>query len=90
MLYNRREDIALMRAMGTQKQRIFATIFGEQLLLLLLGALPAAAVWYVRNGAVQLTNPGVYAFFICYLLSAALATFMHNARSAQSILSEKE
>lgn len=89
-VHNRREDIALMRAMGTQKQRIFATIFGEQLLLLLLGALPAAAVWYVRNGAVQLTNPGVYAFFICYLLSAALATFMHNARSAQSILSEKE
>jgi ABC-type lipoprotein release transport system permease subunit len=87
---SRREDIALMRGMGTHKRRIFATIFGEQLLLLLFGALPAAAAWYACEGAAQLAAPGVYAFFICYALSAALSTLMQNAKSALSILSEKE
>ncbi|TAH70377.1 MAG: FtsX-like permease family protein [Anaerolineaceae bacterium] len=87
---NRREDIALMRGMGTHKGRIFTTIFGEQFLLLLFGALPAAAVWYAREGATQLATPGVYAFFMCYALSGALSTLLQNAKSALSILSEKD
>ena len=87
---SRREDIALMRSMGTHKRRIFATIFGEQLLLLLIGTLPAAAVWYAREGATQLATLGVYAFFICYALSVAFSTFLKNSKSALSILSEKE
>lgn len=87
---SRREDIALMRGMGTHKGRIFATIFGEQLLLLIFGALPAAGAWYAREGATQLVTPGVYAFFICYALSVALSTLLQNAKSALSILSEKE
>lgn len=87
---SRREDIALMRGMGTHKRRIFATIFGEQLLLLLFGVLPAAGAWYAREGAAQLITPGVYAFFICYALSVALSTWLQNAKNALSILSEKE
>ncbi len=87
---SRREDIALMRGMGTHKRRIFATIFGEQLLLLLIGALPAAALWYARDGIAQLATPSVYTFFICYALSVALSTLLQNAKSALSILSEKE
>lgn len=87
---NRREDIALMRGLGTHKGRIFATIFGEQLLLLLFGALPAAALWYAREGGAQLATPGVYAFLICYVISGALSTLLQNAKCALSILSEKE
>lgn len=87
---NRREDIALMRGMGTPKSRIFATIFGEQILLLIFGALPAVAIWYVREGITQLTTPGVYTFFICYAISGALSALKQNAKSALSILSEKE
>ena len=87
---SRREDIALMRGMGTHKGRIFATIFGEQLLLLLFGVLPAAVILYALGDAVQLTTPAVYVFFICYALSVALSTLLQNAKSALSILSEKE
>jgi ABC-type lipoprotein release transport system permease subunit len=87
---SRREDIALMRGMGVQKGRIFATIFGEQFLLLLFGTLPAAAVWYAREGGTQLSTLGVYAFFICYVISSAFSTLLQNAKSALSILSEKE
>jgi ABC-type lipoprotein release transport system permease subunit len=88
--YSRREDIALMRGLGTHKRRIFATIFGEQVLLLLCGGLPAAAVWYLRRGGEQFASAEIYAFFICYVLSAALSLMLQNARSALSILSEKE
>lgn len=87
---SRREDIALMRGMGTQKRRIFATIFGEQVLLLIIGALPAAAVWFAREGSEQLSTPGAYAFFICYAISAALSALLQNSRNALSILSDKE
>lgn len=87
---SRREDIALMRGMGTQKWRIFITIFGEQLILLVMGLIPAAIGWYVIEGPTQLTNPGVYAFFISYAFSAAFANLLHNSKSALSILSEKE
>ncbi len=87
---SRREDIALMRGMGTPKARIFATIFGEQLLLLLLGALPAAAAWFAHDGAAQLASPATYAFFACYALSAAFSAALQNRKSALSILSEKE
>lgn len=87
---SRREDIALMRGMGTPKRRIVSTIFGEQLLLLLFGALPAAAAWFLREGAAQLLTPWIYAFLACYALSAAFSVIQQNAKSALSILSEKE
>lgn len=87
---SRREDIALMRGMGTQKWRIFNTIFGEQLLLLIFGALPAVIALYVRDGETHISNLGVYAFFICYAFSAAIAALLQNTKSALSILSEKE
>lgn len=87
---SRREDIALMRGMGTPKGRIFRVMFGEQLALLLLGALPAAAAWLVYGDRAQLATPGAYAFLMSYALSAAFSIALQNRKSALSILSEKE
>lgn len=87
---SRREDIAIMRSLGTQKRRIFATILYEQVLLLFIGTIPAVAIWYAREGTAQLVTPGVYAFLVCYVLSAGFSTLLHNARSALSILWENE
>ena len=87
---SRREDIALMRGLGMQKKRIFATLFGEQILLLLFGMLPSAVLWYIHKGSEQLAKPEVYAFFIFYALSAAFAVLLHNSKNALSILSENE
>ncbi|MDD4462241.1 MAG: ABC transporter permease [Eubacteriales bacterium] len=90
IINSRREDIALMRGMGTPKRRIVATLFGEQLLLLLFGALPAAVAWVAFEGPAQLASPGIYTFFICFTLSAALVILLQNTRSALALLSEKE
>jgi hypothetical protein len=65
-------------------------MFGEQLALLLLGALPAAAAWLVYGDRAQLATPGAYAFLMSYALSAAFSIALQNRKSALSILSEKE
>lgn len=87
---SRREDIALMRGLGTQKRRIFTTMFIEQLLLLLFGVVTATVIVYALGNIAQLATPAVYVFFVCYALSVALSILMQNGKSALSILSEKE
>ncbi|HHW23001.1 MAG TPA: FtsX-like permease family protein [Clostridiaceae bacterium] len=89
-IHSRREDVALMRGMGTQKWRIFATLFIEQLMLLFFGVLAAAVIFSTMGNMAQLASPAVYAFFVCYALSVALSIMMQNAKKAFSILSEKE
>jgi len=85
---SRREDIGLMRGLGVSKKRVFGTIFGEQILLLLFGTLPAAVLWLVREGIAQLATPGVYAFLLCYASGAAISVSLQNARSPLSILTD--
>ncbi len=87
---SRREDIGLMRGLGVSKKRIFGTIFGEQLLLLLFGTLPAAVFWLMREGIAQLATPGVYAFLLCYALGAAISVLLQNARNPLSILTDNQ
>ena len=90
MINSRREEIAVMRGLGTQKKRIFLTFFYEQLFLLAAGMLVGAAVWLSFGDAAQLGKPDLYAFFVCYALGAGTALFLQNRKSAISILSEKE
>lgn len=90
MINSRREEIAIMRGLGTQKKRIFLTFFYEQLFLLAAGMLCGAAVWLSFGDAAQLGKPDLYAFFVCYALGAATALFLQNRKSAIFILSEKE
>lgn len=87
---SRREDITLMRGMGTKKLRILATIFIEQLLLLLFGILVAIALCFAAGDTTQLASPSVYAFSICYALSVTVSVILQNAKKALTILSEKE
>jgi len=90
MINSRREEIAVMRGLGTQKKRIFLTFFYEQLFLLAAGMLAGAAVWLSFGDAAELGKPDLYAFFVCYALGAGIALFLQNRKSAISILSEKE
>lgn len=90
MINSRREEIAVMRGLGTQKKRIFLIFFYEQLFLLAAGTLCGATVWLSLGDAAQLGKPDLYAFFVCYALGAGIALFLQNRKSAISILSEKE
>ncbi len=90
MINSRREEIAIMRGLGTQKKRIFLTFFYEQLFLLAAGMLIGVVVWISFGNAAQLEKPDLYAFYVCYTLGAGIALFLQNRKSAISILSEKE
>lgn len=87
---SRREEIAVMRGMGTPNGRIFCAFFFEQAFLLLAGTLTGAAVWFALGGGAQLAQFDSYAFFLCYLLGAAASVLQHSGKKALYILSEKE
>ncbi len=86
----RRENIALMRAIGARKSTIFATIFGEQAILLLLGGAIAIVLWLLLRGSAELSSPATYAFLISYALSVLVSTLFQNRKPALAIMSEKE
>ncbi|MFA5585205.1 MAG: FtsX-like permease family protein [Saccharofermentanales bacterium] len=86
----RRENIALMRSLGTKKSAIFRTIFGEQALLLLLGGGIGAVLWLFLRGPAELLSVKTYAFMMGYVASAFISIILQNRKSALSVLSEKE
>lgn len=86
----RRENIALMRSLGTKKSAIFRTIFGEQALLLLLGGGLAVILWLLLRGPAELLSAWTYAFMMGYGLSAFISIILQNRKSALTVLSEKE
>lgn len=86
----RRENIALMRSLGTRKSAIFRTIFGEQALLLLLGSGMGAALWLLLRGPSELQSVKTYAFMMGYAASAFISIILQNRKSALTVLSEKE
>lgn len=90
MLNSRREEIAVMRGLGTPKGRIFASFFLEQVLLLSAGMVTGAAAWALLRDPAPLEKLDVYAFALCYAAGSAVSLFIHNGKSALSILSEKE
>lgn len=87
---SRREDIALMRSIGTRKGQIFATIVGEQIMLVLMGFIPAALLWYILNGISGIYTVNIFVFCVCYIFSVSVATAIQNAKRALAILAEKE
>jgi putative ABC transport system permease protein len=86
----RRENIALMRSLGTRKSAIFKTIFGEQALLLLLGSGLAAVIWLLLRGPAELASAKTHAFMIGYAISAFISIILQNLKTAITVLSEKE
>ena len=87
---SRRENIALMRAMGAKKSTILATLFGEQTILLLFGAVIAIIYWLTVQGPEALSTWESYAFMLSYALSVILSTLYQNQKSALTIMTEKE
>ncbi len=87
---SRRENIALMRGMGTKKTDIFVTILGEQALLLLIGAGLAAVLLLMQGQGDKLLDWQVYAFLFAYAISVIVATIQQNSKSALSIRQEKD
>lgn len=86
----RRENVALMRSMGAKKSTIFKTIFGEQIILLMLGGGIAIGLWFLLRGSVELASAETFIFMISYALSVLVATLVQNRKTALAVLSEKD
>jgi ABC-type lipoprotein release transport system permease subunit len=90
MQNSRRAEVAVMRGLGTPKQRIFLSFFFEQAALLLFGTLIAAVVWLALKGKAQLAAFSPYAFTACYAFGTLCALTANSHSRAIELLSEKE
>jgi preprotein translocase subunit SecG len=90
MQNSRRAEVAVMRGLGTPKQRIFLSFFFEQAALLLFGTLIAAVLWLALKGKAQLAAFSPYAFTACYALGTLCALTANSHSRTIELLSEKE
>ena len=74
LLQGRREEYAVMRALGTSKKRCILLSFSEHILLAAFGG-GLGSIAGVAAGAVKIRHAGLIwgIFLVCYLLGAAAA-----------------
>ena len=90
MIFSRRREFALMRGLGVQKRRVFASFFAEQAILCLTGCLVGCAVlfWLYAGGIAQ--PLAVAAYLVCYLLGAAISIRMIGKTDLMELLTVRE
>ena len=91
LLRGRREEYAIMRALGTGRRRCMALLFAEHLILALAGGLMGAAVG-IAFQAVDITGAlsALALFVICYALGAIAAMWMFGRFSVAAVLSHRD
>lgn len=88
LLQGRREEYAVMRALGTSKKRCILLLFSEHILLAALGGGLGAAAGIAADAAEVWTAGLIWAsYLICYLLGAAAAMWMFGRISVAAVLS---
>ena len=90
MIFSRRREFALMRGMGVQKRRVFASFFAEQAILCLAGCLVGCVLlfWLYAGGAAQ--PIAVAAYLICYLLGVTVSVRMIGKSDLMELLTVRE
>ena len=86
----RKNELAIMRSMGTSKLQAFLSFFIEQALLCLCGAILGLAIvltFYVPDAKGILS---IVAFLTVYLLGSSVSVAIMNRISVLNILSQKE
>lgn len=86
----RKNELAIMRSMGTSKLRTFLSFFIEQALLCLCGAILGLAIvltYYIPDGKGILS---IALFIAVYLLGSSISVAIMNKISVLNILSQKE
>lgn len=90
-VHARKPEAAIMRGLGTQRTRIFAAFFVEQLLLCLVGCAAGLGIWALLGKPMLLLLWILTAaFWGCWLLGSALATVAMLQSPALAALSDRE
>ena len=91
LLQGRREEYAVMRALGTSKKRCILLFFSEHILLAAFGG-GLGAIAGVAAGAAKIRHAGLIwvIFLVCYLLGAAAAMWMFGRISIAAVLARRD
>lgn len=91
LLQGRREEYAIMRALGTGRRRCTILFFTEQILLAALGGAAGAAVGLLL-GASDLGQMALVwvVFLVCYMLGAGTAMWLFGRFSVAAVLSHRD
>lgn len=91
LLQGRREEYAVMRALGTSKNRCIALFFAEHLLLAAFGG-GIGILAGIVTGAAEVWAAGLIGgiFLACYLLGAAAAMWMFGRISIAAVLARRD
>jgi ABC-type lipoprotein release transport system permease subunit len=90
LIRHRMNELAIMRSMGAKKRHVFFSFFLEQLILFLIGLVPAAAYMLTRLDKASLYGASLAYFILCYLAGTALALIIMNGAKILNILFTKE
>ena len=91
LLQGRREEYAVMRALGTSKKRCILLFFSEHILLAAFGG-GLGSIAGVAAGAAKIRHAGLIwgIFLVCYLLGAAAAMWMFGRISIAAVLARRD
>jgi ABC-type antimicrobial peptide transport system permease subunit len=90
LIRHRTNELAIMRSMGAKKRQVFLSFFLEQLILFLIGLIPAGVYAYLQPDKLILYGTSLGYFILCYLLGSALALRIMNRAKVMDILFTKE
>ena len=91
LLQGRREEYAIMRALGTSRRRCTVLFLAEHILLAAAGGAVGAATGLILRWAGIGAIASVWlVFFICYILGASAAMWMFGRFSVAAVLSHRD
>jgi ABC-type lipoprotein release transport system permease subunit len=90
LIKHRMNEFAIMRSMGAKKRHVFFSFFLEQLILFMIGLIPALAYAIILPNKIVLYGLPLVYFIICYLTGTALALIVMNRAKILDVLFTKE
>jgi ABC-type lipoprotein release transport system permease subunit len=90
LIKHRMNEFAIMRSMGAKKRHVFFSFFLEQLILFMIGLIPAVAYAIILPNKIVLYGVPLVYFVLCYLTGTALALIVMNRAKILDVLFTKE